>query len=179
MPMPCRTRASPLRFALHSPRYRALFWRVVAPLSGNSGSCAARSGRRDRGPSQPSPRGCYAATLTPVAAPAGSGIPWWVGFAVAGVILVAGFIWLKVKKPATAAVVQTTVSADVAALISRIDLMLHHVAPASATLEVSSTEPTPAIPAPAGKQGVAGVFTATVTGDPKVDLPALTAAYLG
>jgi hypothetical protein len=28
-----------------------------------------------------------------------------------------------------------------------------------------------------GKNGVAGVLTVTVTGDPKVDLPAISAAY--
>lgn len=34
-------------------------------------------------------------------------------------------------------------------------------------------------PAPAGRAGVAGTFTVTVTGDPKVDIPALTKQYLG
>lgn len=115
-----------------------------------------------------------AQTLTPVAAPAGSGIPWWVGFAVAGVILVVGFVWLKVKKPAAAAAVQTTVSADVAALTAAIGRLVDHAAPADLS---SAQTAEPAVPA--GKSGQAGVFTATVTGDPKVDLPALTVAYLG
>lgn len=52
-----------------------------------------------------------AQTLQPVAAPASAGLPWWVGFAVAGAILVVGFVWLKVKKPATAAKVETDAEA--------------------------------------------------------------------
>jgi len=85
----------------------------------------------------------FAQTLTPVTAQPGSGIPWWVGFAVAGVILIAGFVWLKVKKPTVAGKVETAVSADVAALTAAIGRLVDHAAPATADLSSAQTaEPT-------------------------------------
>ena len=56
-----------------------------------------------------------AQTLTPVTAPAGSGIPWWVGFVVAGVILIAGFVWLKLKKRAVADKVVNAATIEISA----------------------------------------------------------------
>lgn len=87
----------------------------------------------------------WAQTLTPVTAPAGSGIPWWTWPVVGVVIVIAGFVWLKFKSPATAAKVQATASADVAALTAAIGKLLEH-GPASAhtspTGETTITVPT-------------------------------------
>lgn len=119
-------------------------------------------------------------SLAPVAvtgppAPTGWSFPWW-GWPVAGVVVaVALFLALRKWWPAAAAKVQASASTDAAALGKVIaDALAHAKANPPAAVVA---EPAPA--AAAGKQGVPGVFTATVTGDPKVDLPALTAAYLG
>lgn len=89
-----------------------------------------------------------AQSLTPVTAPA-SGMPWWVGFVVAAVILVAGFIWLKIKKPTVAAKVETdaealgkVIGAATQAAIAHIQA--HPAAPATpevATPAVDSLQP--------------------------------------
>lgn len=123
----------------------------------------------------------WAQTLAPVASapppqPTGS---WWtgplIGVAVGALIVVIGFLWIRHRYPAQAAKA-AAVGASVAQVLEQAVAHLHAN---SAVSIVGATGLTPAEPQPAGKNGQAGVFTATVTGDPKVDLPALTAAYLG
>jgi len=69
-----------------------------------------------------------AQTLTPVATSNG-GVPWLWIIIIGAVLLAAGFVWLKLKKPAVAAQVQTTVSADVAALTAAVQKLVDHAAP--------------------------------------------------
>lgn len=125
-----------------------------------------------------------AATLPPVSQTSGIDWPLLLGIlAVVGVVAL--IIWVKHRNPAATAAAATVVSADASHLGTVIvdefaklrAAFESKFAPAAVTITGVVGEPTP--PAPAGKSGQAGVFTATVTGDPKVDLPALTAAYLG
>ncbi len=132
-----------------------------------------------------------AQTLAPVTAPA-SGFDIWMFVAIAVVVLaVVGFVYLKRKSPATAASLTATAGADLHAVGSGILIELgklrqaveDHLAktPAAAPgpAQAGATEAPATVAPPAGKQSVAGVFSLPVTGDPKVDLPAITAAYLG
>lgn len=92
--------------------------------------------------------GASAQTLTPVTAAASNGWPWWIGPAIGIAIVAVVLIWLKVKKPATAAAVQTTVSADVAALTAAVHKLVEHSsAPLSAAAYTSETTTT-TTPAP-------------------------------
>jgi hypothetical protein len=131
----------------------------------------------------------WAQTLTPVSAPTAGGVPIWAWIAGGALLILIGYLVLKRKSPTTAAAVSTTVSADAHHVTSALsvefgklrDMIERKAAPVPvAPVDLSSAADVPAVPAaPAGKQGVAGVFSLTVTGDAKVDLPALTAAYLG
>lgn len=125
-----------------------------------------------------------AQTLTPVQTSSG-GVNWTLLLILGGaaLLLIGGFVWFKRKNPAAAAQVQSTASADIAAAVSAIG---RWIASAEARFGVA-LPPSPgtaatvvgpaAEPAPAGKSGQPGIFTATVTGDPKVDLPAITTQY--
>ena len=130
-----------------------------------------------------------AQTLQPVAS--SGGLPWWAWPAIAIAIVAAGFLWLRRKHPVAAETVRKTLSADLAELTAA----LHRVAAAHESAQIvpaapgvwsvvdhapaqaeTVTAPAPP-PSPPGKAGQAGEFTTTVTGDPKVDVPALTAQY--
>ncbi|MGH7605391.1 MAG: hypothetical protein ACRENK_15525 [Gemmatimonadaceae bacterium] len=122
-------------------------------------------------------------TLTPVQ-PAAGGIDWWIlGPIIIVLVVIGGFLYLRKKNPTAAAMVATTASADVQALVAD----LHGwAASVEARFRGSGTGPEPptvtTLPEPApppapGKSGQAGTFSITVTGDPATDLPAMVTQY--
>lgn len=80
-------------------------------------------------------------TLTPVTAQANGGIPWWAGPLVGVIIVGIGFAYLKFKKPAIAAQVQTTVSTDAAALGKLLAEALSHAKAANEAPAIAATVP--------------------------------------
>lgn len=129
-----------------------------------------------------------AQTLTSATSVDAHGMPWY-GWALVIVVgLAIGYIVLKRKNPAAATVVSvdaahvaSTISSTLSAEFVKLRALLESkIQPAPTPAPAPTEEPVAAAPpVPAGKSGVAGTFTLQVTGDPKVDLPALTAAYLG
>lgn len=130
------------------------------------------------------------AVLTPAAPPAD-----WAFYGALAVIalLGVGLVWLWRHHPGAVATAQADAAkavaaakvgaADLTALGDRIvKAIQEHAAAVSAGASGTATAAPADAPAtvtpPAGKQGVAGVLSVQVTGDPKVDLPAITAAYL-
>jgi hypothetical protein len=112
-------------------------------------------------------------------------MPWY-GWALVIVVgLAIGYIVLKRKNPAAATVVSvdaahvaSTISSTLSSEFVKLRALLESkIAATPAAANAVAAEPVP--PAAPGKSGTPGTFTLQVTGDPKVDLPALTAAYLG
>jgi hypothetical protein len=121
----------------------------------------------------------YAQTLAPATTSGGFDL-WTLGAILLVVAAIAAFVWYRRKNPAGAAALASTGLADLKAtgekIVSAIENHTKAVAPTATVYPV-----TPAVPAspaaPPGKNGVAGVLTLNVTGDPKADLEAFTAAY--
>ena len=117
-----------------------------------------------------------AQALAPVTA-AGSD---WTGLIIIAVIvlLVAVVIVIHRRFPTQASQADAAVKAETLKVAGEIRDHLKALvekAPAAPTPAPAPVEPTPT--QPAGKNGVAGVLSLTVTGDPKADLAAFQAAY--
>jgi len=108
------------------------------------------------------------------------GVDWFLLLGIAVIVgIVALIVWYRHKNPAGAAAAGNVVSADAMAVgkiiaeeFAKVRALIEaKTAPVTATAVTTEPAPDP------GKSGQAGVFTATVTGDPAVDLPALMAQY--
>jgi hypothetical protein len=138
-----------------------------------------------------------------IASQPSGGIPWWITMPLALVIGgVVVFAFLKRKDPAKADALQAAATNELGKLIAAAKedwtALRQHVADLSTDLQANTAataantvanggapapaadaKAAPAAPATAGKNGVAGVMTLTVTGNPKADLDAFNAAYFG
>jgi hypothetical protein len=103
--------------------------------------------------------------------------PFW-GFIVLSIVIIVIFmVWLKRHDPTQF----SKIEAAVEAFALRVEQTGKNLVASLDKNTTATNANTPAVVASVsttpGKNGVAGVLTVTVTGDPKVDLPAINAAY--
>lgn len=104
--------------------------------------------------------------------------PWW-GIIALAVLLIGGFTFMQRRSPSTATSIEDAIRkamGEFTDAMHRIGQSIESHAAGTAPPAAATGEP-PAPPPALGKNGVAGTFATTVTGDPAVDMPAITAAY--
>jgi hypothetical protein len=123
--------------------------------------------------------------LAPAGAPQSSAVPNWLVIVLAFVVLaIVVFLVLKHRDPAEAAKIEASGKAFVAQLQVEFDRLRTELSKntSATSANTAAQAPSTAVPteaaAPAGKSGTAGTFSVPVTGDPAVDIPAITAAYM-